>query len=165
MSKHFKAIIPLLHRDLTMDDISNKRGFVGAFSYDINRPSLDTHIFLLFLYEIDNYFIARDQKLKASPAFRSRIIVRIKGYLLACYTFTSNKIPSVLSITSDQWNLSKEDKLNIFKFWNFTDDDMNDFMTCPENFLCFMDKFELVTIPEWDLEKHESTSFTVPLEE
>lgn len=162
MSKHFKAIIPLLGEGITLDDIDPKKGFIGAYSYDINRPSLDQHIFLLYIFITTGFSIDRDKRLKALPTFRSRRIVKIKGFSIACYTF-GNNIPGVRSIIDDRWNVNDNDKLKIFKFWNFTDDDINQYMLHPIGNL-FSETFEQIVVPEWDCPKEElnSSSFAVP---
>lgn len=161
MSKHFKTIIPLLSNDLVLDDIKVENGFVGAFSYDINRPTLDQHIFLLYIYNVTNFFKERDARLKACPTFRSRRTVRIKGFLIVCYTFYNNQ-RSIRSIIDDRWLVNDEDKLRIFKFWNFTDNDINQYMLHPDINL-FSETFKQVVIPEWDYDgKDINQSITIP---
>lgn len=165
MSKHFKAIIPLLGEGIIPEDINPKKGFIGAYSYDMNRPTLDHHIFLLYVYIVTGFFMERDKRLKALPAYCSRRIVHIKGYSLACYTF-DNDNESIRSIIDNRWFVKDDDKLRIFKFWNFTDDDINQYMLHPDGNL-FSETFEQVVVPEWDIEKDYTQvySFTIPMEQ
>lgn len=153
MSRHFKAIIPLLGDTVKLEDIDTKKGFVGAYSYDINRPSLDQHVFLMYVYIVTPFFLERDARLKQLPTFRSRRTVHIKDFCLVCYTF-GNNIEPIRNIISDSWLLDDKDKLRIFKFWNFLDDDINWYMLHPEEKI-FGETFKQVVVPEWDCPKEE----------
>lgn len=147
MSLHFKAIIPLLGEGITLDDIDPKKGFIGAYSYDLNRPTLETHFFLLYIFITTNFSIDRDKRLKSLPTFRSKKIVHIKGFSIACYAFNNNE--SMNSIVDDRWFVKDEDRLRIFKFWNFTDESINQYMLHPETHI-FSETFEHVAVPLWD---------------
>ena len=49
MSTQIKCILPLIDERLTRNDISKESGFVNAYLYDQNRPSLEQCCFLLFV--------------------------------------------------------------------------------------------------------------------
>ena len=148
MKPYLKMIIPLLGWGLTLEDISIDKGFRGVFSYDINRPSLDNHIFLLYSNTTTGFSIDRDVRLKSLPTFYSRRRIKIKGIMFLCYTFiiVSNSIRKLKS--SSLW-LNDYEKMRIFKFWNFTDNEINYYMLHPNDVNSF-EQFEQKVIPEWD---------------
>ncbi len=149
MSLHFKTIIPLLGPEITLDDISVDKGFRGAFSYDINRPTLDNHIFLIYSRTTTGFSIERDKRLKSLGSFYSRREIKIKGITFLCYTFVIIN-PSIRYIKSNLNSMiSYKDLLRIAKFWNFTDDDINKY-TLRIQMDIFSEQFEQVVIPEWD---------------
>ena len=164
MSRHFKAIIPLLGESITMDDIDTKKGFRGMFSYDINRPYLDNHVFLVYSRVTTGTSIERDKRLKSLFCFYNRKVIKIKGISFLCYCFVCYK-PSIKAILSNKWCISDSDKLRIFKFWDFTDDSINDYMLHPSDIL-FSETYEPVVIPEWDyVEEYEDFCLDIPVQE
>ena len=165
MSRHFKTIIPLLGEGITMDDIDTKKGFRGMFSYDINRPYLDNHVFLVYSRTTTGFSIERDKRLKALSCFYNRKVIHIKGISFLCYCFVCYK-PSIKHILSNKWAIPDYEKLKIFKFWNFTDDDINDYMLHPSDIL-FSETYEPVVIPEWDKELSEEDAlyFEMPTQD
>lgn len=147
---HLKMIIPLLGWGLKLEDIDQSKGFRGVFSYDINRPSLDNHIFLLYSRKTTAFSIDRDARLKSLPSFYSRREVRIKGITFLCYTFVISN-PNIRKIKDNCFgSLTDFEKMRIFKFWNFTDDDINNFMLHPIDIDVKVEQFEQKVIPEWD---------------
>jgi len=149
MSVHYKMAIPLLGWGLKLEDVDRDKGFRGVFSYDINRPSLDHHIFLMYSNTTTGFSIERDARLKSLPTFYSRRRVKIKGITFLCYTFivVSDAIRSILSNT---FMMNDGDRMRIFKFWNFTDDDVNNWMLHQELAEFEFERFEQKVIPEWD---------------
>lgn len=147
MSIHMKLIIPLLGLDFKREDLDPKNGFMEAYSYDINRPSLDNHIFLLYDSTVTNESIERDARFKKIPSFYSRRDVWIKGHLFICYTFViTNK--TIKDIKSNSNIIPENGLLRIYKFWNFTDNELNRFMF--NNIYLITNQFEISSVPEWD---------------
>lgn len=148
MKPHLKMIVPLLGYGITLADIDQRRGFRGVFSYDINRPSLDNHIFLIYSRMTTGFSIERDARLKSLPSYYSRREIRIKGITFLCYTFVITD-RNVRRIKDNVFSLNDGEKMRIFKFWNFTDDDINYYMLHPDDVFNF-EQFEQKVIPEWD---------------
>lgn len=48
MSTQIKLIIPLLNKNIKKTHLTERAGFVNAYTWDKNRPFLDNHIFLLY---------------------------------------------------------------------------------------------------------------------
>ena len=127
MSLHTKLILPLIDESLTLDDISEKTGFAGIYTLDINRPSLTHHVFLMYKRDPTDEFLRIREKLPTLKSFYSKKNVKINGTLYVIYTFTIN-----LSIKNIRKNalsmLGKTDRTKIGKFWRFTDVDITDFL-------------------------------------
>lgn len=147
MSIHMKLIIPLLGFDFKKEDLDPSNGFMEAYSYDINRPSLDNHIFLMYDSTVTNESIERDERFKQMPSFYSRRDVWIGGHLFICYTFVIiNKV--IKNIKSNSCIIPENGLLRIYKFWNFTDDELNHFMF--DNTYLISHQFKEAVVPEWD---------------
>ena len=147
MSIHMKLIIPLLGLDFKKEDFELSSGFIEAYSYDINRPYLDNHIFLLYVDEVTNESISRDARFKKIPSFYNKLIIQINGISFVCYTFViTNKV--INDIKSDSATIPENGLLRIYKFWNFTDDEVNHFMF--DIIYLQSHLFENKSVPEWD---------------
>ena len=48
MSKQCKVLIPLLGENMMLEDISEDVGFYDAYTSNIDKPYLDSHIFLVY---------------------------------------------------------------------------------------------------------------------
>lgn len=150
MSLHFKLIIPLLDNVITKADLSEKAGFVGAYSEDINRPYLDNHIFLLYAYNVlTNEAIETWKKLKEARNLYNVYKFKIKNIPFIMFAFTIiNK--SIKYIIYDSIALNENEKMRIISFWNLQDADINRYMLNPK---CVMyNKFVNNVIPEQDYE-------------
>lgn len=127
MSLHTKLILPLIDENLTLEDISEKTGFVGIYTLDINRPYLTHHVFLMYKRNLTDEFLRICEKLPTLKSFYNKKNVKINGTLYVVYTFTIN-----LSIKNIRKNalsmLGKADRTKIGKFWKFTDIDITDFL-------------------------------------
>lgn len=147
MSIHMKLIIPLLGLDFKKEDFLLENGFMQAYNYDINRPYLDNHIFLLYDSTVTNESIERDLRFKNIPSFFNRLDVYIKGTLFICYTFViTNKV--IKDIKSNTNTIPEKGLLRIYRFWDFTDDEINHLMF--DNTYLINHQFEQTTVPEWD---------------
>lgn len=147
MSTSLKFIIPLLDNNLTLDDISDKAGFVGVYTQDINRPYLDHHIFLVYVVGIATQESKnRFEKFKSLKTISNTKCVNIKGYTYIVYTFPIiNK--AIDHIINGALMLSKDDKLRIICFWQLKDRDINDFMISS---FYLIGEFKDAVLPEED---------------
>lgn len=125
MSTQMKLIIPLLDPSITKDDLSEEAGFVDAYLYDINRPSLDDNVFLMYkAYTDDKKAVAREEKFKESPYVRSKTFIHINDVCYIIYTFNI--------LTKDIRFLKKglpvstiKNNSRIISFWEGKDDAVN----------------------------------------
>lgn len=146
MSTSLKFIIPLLDNNLTLQDLSLKAGFLGAYTQDINRPYLDNHIFLVYApicwtKEAEN----RRDKFETLKTIYRKYYVTIDGQNYLVYAFVLNR--AIKSIMSNCVMLSSKEKFRIISFWNLTDKDINEFMMNP---LYLIGEFKELVLPEED---------------
>ncbi len=117
MSNIYKAIIPLIDENISLDDIQDST-FIGCYTEDINRPYLDNHIFLL--YEWGNNKSSKVfYKFRGMKSFYGYKVIYIKGKSFIVYTFTSNKNINILK--NGNMILGDITKLRILRFWQFSD--------------------------------------------
>lgn len=140
-----KYILPLLDKRLTLDDISLESGFCGLATYDINRPHLDRHIFLIYNMAMNNKAIAVRKKL-ANLGIVNKIDCKIKGesYRIFCFPIIGK---TILNLMSNIISLTDDETLQVYRFWGFTDNDVNQRML---NYSYFPENFQETGVPEFD---------------
>lgn len=119
MKNYEKIIIPLIDDKLTLDDISEKVGFVGVYTEDIDRPYLDNHIFIMYDYSNTVEFNKIFYKFRALKSFYNYKLVYIDGKAKVIFAFTTNFF--IKNILSGGWILGDDNRLRILRFWQFTD--------------------------------------------
>ena len=147
MSKVHKLIIPLIDDAITLDDISDKAGFVDIYNEDKNYPYLDNNIFLMYVTNIvTKQSIETERKLSSLSTLHHKrhLCINETDYILYC--FISNKYINKIILNAP--SLSDKQKLHIFKFWNFSDDDINSLMLDYVKILYF--QFVNNVVPEQD---------------
>lgn len=140
-----KFILPLLSDKLTLDDISLDSGFCGMATKDKNRPYLDNHIFLIYSIKMTNKAIAVRKKLE-SLGIHNKIDCKINGesYRIFCFPIIGKTIPTLMS---NIIGLTDNETLQVYKFWKFTDDDINRKMV---DITYFPELFKESIVPEFD---------------
>lgn len=154
MSVYYKMIVPLLDNTITKEDLSKDAHFVEAYDYDINRPQLTNHIFLLYEYVADKESNIRDAKFRSSPYLYDSDIIAIKKKLYFLYTFSVIN-DSIKRLRGSKMPINKKDLFRIYKFWDFTDEDVNDYIITKK-----VDSlFEDIHLPEIDWVPDEEDIF------
>lgn len=146
MSIHAKLILPLINEKLSLDDISEKAGFAGIYTLDINRPGLTNHVFLLYKRTMEPESLKAREKISKFDNLHSKRMVKINNVLYALYCFTINRSIKLIK-NNGMLILPKDDKVKVGKFWQFTDVDVTDYML---NYCYVGDKFKDVVVPEED---------------
>lgn len=127
MANITKLILPLAADCIDLSDLSENAGFVDAFVYDINRPTLNNHLFLLYKVNTGKWLIT-NSKLRKSNNLYSVKTIRIDGVDYVIYTLCT--IGKVFNCIREGRHPSTEDEyLKIFKFWMFTDEYINKLLT------------------------------------
>ena len=149
-----KFILPLLDKGLSLEDISEDVGFCGMATYDPNRPYLDNHIFLIYSMVMTNKAIAVRKKL-ASLGIYNKIDCRIKGnpYRIFCFPIIGK---SILNLTSNVIGLSDSELMQVYKFWGFTDSEINKYML---NNQYMPELFKELKVPEFDFSPKDLLKF------
>lgn len=124
MSTQIKCIIPFASDTLTKEDITKQAGFVDAYIYDQNRPSLENCLFLMYDDTVDTkeskmrWMRIRNQKL-----LRSIKHIRVNKKQYTVYTFQlfdsfarylfKGRVPTGNRAT------------RVLQFWGLDDDELN----------------------------------------
>lgn len=121
-TKSTMYLLPLIAQDaFTCSSIINeKSSFVNAYNRDINTPSLDKNIFLLFNFKLDSFYVKMHKKLESLEGYlnNSTYIVDDKSYLLYRYEIPSRFIDDYELIVNGNYSrLSDACKNTIVKFW------------------------------------------------
>lgn len=118
MSNIAKVILPLVDDGISLDDISDKTGFISMYTEDINRPYLDDHIFLMYDWN-DKKSTKVFYKFRELPSFYGYKIIYLKGIPYIVYTFTSNNL--INRLKKGTAILRDINKLRVLQFWQFKD--------------------------------------------
>lgn len=125
MSTQIKLIIPLLEEDLTKEDFTQESGFVGAYIYDKNEPSLLSHIFLMYDSENRDYKKAKTiEKLNKLKSLYARRLIRVNGHFYVLYTLSmiGKKLKDLLKGIP---SFEEADITKTLGFWDLKEDDVN----------------------------------------
>ena len=125
MSTQMKLIIPLIDPNITKEDLSEKAGFVDAYLYDINRPSLTDNVFLMYRTDTnDKSAIHREEKFKDSPYVRSKTFIHVNDVCYVIYAF--NIITQDVRLLKRGLPVSTiKNNSRILSFWEGKDDAVN----------------------------------------
>lgn len=128
MSTQLKCIIPLIDSTLNLKDISEETGFVDAYIYDQNRPALEQCCFLMYDAKTRTIeSMKRAMKLKKMPLLRSIKHVASGKRMYIVYTF---QFFDPVSRYIFKGRIPKDEyAMRITKFWNGTEDDVNECLT------------------------------------
>lgn len=122
MSNILKLAIPLIDPDISLKDIDSDTGFNGAYFEDLDRPYLDSHIFLLYDWNKDIPNAAMTfYKFKNLKSFHGYKTMYVDGKPKIVYTFTCTKAMNTLRDGCARLYTVKG-KEQVLKFWNFTDE-------------------------------------------
>lgn len=124
MSTQIKCIIPFAVDTITKNDITKQAGFVDAYIYDQNRPSLEYCLFLMYDDTINTKESKiRWMKIREQKSLRSIKHIRVDNKPYTVYTFQlfdsfsrylfKGRIPTGNRAT------------RVLQFWGLDDDDLN----------------------------------------
>lgn len=141
-----KFIIPLLDKKITLEDISEEVGFCGMATMDVNRPYYDNHIFLVYSMVMTNKAIAVRKKLASLDNLYSKIDCRIQGKpcRIFCFPIIGK---TIINLMSNIIAPNDNELIQIYKFWNFNDSDINNYMV---NNTYLPELFKESIVPEFD---------------
>lgn len=113
---------------LSLSDLSEEMGFINGYTEDINRPYLRQHLFLMYRVDLTSTsFINLDERFRMCNRLHNRRIIYIDKTPYILYTF--NIIGrTLLDILEGKVPYKNDEYLQIHKFWNFTDDFINELL-------------------------------------
>lgn len=124
MSTQIKCIIPFAVDTITKDDITKQAGFVDAYIYDQNRPSLEYCLFLMYDDTVDTRESKiRWMKIREQKSLRSVKHIRVNNKPYTVYTLQlfdsfsrylfKGRVPTGNRAT------------RVLQFWGLDDNDLN----------------------------------------
>lgn len=117
MSHVKNAAVCLLDDKVTFDDIGPESGLVDAYFYDMDRPFLDNHMFLMYDPESKKdkagYAISH---MKTIDSFYNSRVIRVDGKHYYVYAYTLN--PAQKKMKNGIFDCSDSQKKRIIKFWD-----------------------------------------------
>lgn len=150
MSTRMKFVVPLLDDNLCAKDFDEDIGFVGAYSYDKNRPWLDNHIFLMYDTNKDkkeNY--NREVRFRKCKNIHNFTVQQINGKSYIIYAFPIiNKSIDILLREGLIGTKTAIDLAKIITFWHGKDSDVINVVT-RVNGICNV-PYDLKSVPEYD---------------
>lgn len=122
MTKLLKIILPLTD-EFNLTDLDKNKGFVDAYLSDIDRPFLDSHLFLMYEWgdkkNIDIFY--RFQEMKKFYNYRI-IYIDKKPMIVYCFVIIDLSIKCLLDCGGA---LNDKQRLRVLQFWQFTDSEIN----------------------------------------
>lgn len=116
-------IVPLIDDGINESDLSDKAGFVDAYTSDINRPYLDKHCFLMYKDTGTIESLNTKNKLSKLPTYYNKRYMKIKGEHYTVFTF--------VALNKDIEQLKKgclfkdtKSQVRILNFWSTKSDDL-----------------------------------------
>ena len=116
-----KYLVPLLDNKITIDDLSAKAGYVGAFTGDINRPYHYDNVILLYEPRIDKHTWERIIKFDELTTIKQRYSITLNNKAYNAYVFIKppdTKKDINLLLTGEYFHISAYSKGKIITFWN-----------------------------------------------
>ena len=129
MSIQMKLVIPLLDNKLKLEHLSEKAGFINAYSWNKNKPYLDNHIFLMYNHDIHNVWTElRDMHLTALDSYYGKDYITHKGknYVIYIFVIVNSDVKNNLLKGLRHSKLSSWKR--IAEFWNYSDDTVNEYL-------------------------------------
>lgn len=120
MCLNTKLALPLIDDNLLKDDLSEKAGFVDAFTQDINRPFLNNHLFLMYSYNNTKESVTRYCKFLKLPTLYKYYHVKIDKimYIVYCFIKHPERKKDINNILKgSQYFISNSSKFNISSFY------------------------------------------------
>ena len=118
-----KLIVPLVDNLITEDDLSDKAGFVDAFTYDKNRPYLDKHTFLMYKDTGTIESLNTKKKLSELSTFYNKRFIKIKGEHYTVFTFV-NLNKDIEQLKKGCLFKDTKSQVRILNFWSTKSDDL-----------------------------------------
>lgn len=120
MSHVKNAAICLLDDKITYDDIGPESGLVDAYFYDMDRPFLDNHIFLMYDPECkDKYVSSAIYRMAQMDSFYNKRVIYVMGKPYYIYAYTLS--PTIKKLKNGIVDCSSKEKTRMVNFWKDND--------------------------------------------
>lgn len=120
MSHVKNAAVCLLDDKITYNDIGPESGLVDAYFYDMDRPFLDNHMFLMYdPHAKGKYVSAAICKMKTLNSFYNSRVIHVNKKPYFVYAYTIN--PTIKKLKKGAVICSNAQKLRMIDFWRGKD--------------------------------------------
>lgn len=120
--------MPLAINNLSVDDLTEEKGFINAFTDDLNRPYLDNHIFLMFERNANSHEKFKTYlKIKNDPDLQGIHHCKINGKWVTIYSYVYKNTFDAQILKTGAAMISNNANVKIMRFWKGLDDDINDY--------------------------------------
>ena len=120
MSHVKNAAICLLDDKITFNDIGPESGLVDAYFYDLDRPFLDNHIFLMYDPESKGKYVSSAiYRMKQLDSFYNSRTITVHGKPYYVYCYTTN--PVINKLKKGAVICNNAQKLRLVNFWKGKD--------------------------------------------
>lgn len=121
MSKFAEVIMPLIEKNLKLDDFSAESGFINVYTEDPDKPGDYRSIYFVVNDDVRNALsIDRARRFAKSPNIKGSYIKRHNNIPYSVYVF--NMTPATYKMKSGVISLTLEEKARILQFWGLTSD-------------------------------------------
>lgn len=121
MSKFAEVVMPLIEKNLKLDDFSAESGFVDVYTEDPDKPGDYRSIYFVVNDDVRNALsIDRARRFAKSPNIKGSYIKRCRNIPYMIYKFNMN--PTTYNMKSGLISLTFEEKARILQFWGLTSD-------------------------------------------
>ena len=121
MSKFAKVIMPLIEKNLKLDDFSEESGFIDVYTEDPDKPGDYRSIYFVVNDDVRNVLsIDRARRFIKSASLKSVYTKRCNNIPYMVYKFSMT--PSTYKMKNGVISLTLEEKARILQFWGLTSD-------------------------------------------
>lgn len=121
MSKFAKVVMPLIEKNLKLDDFSDESGFIDVYTEDPDRPGNYRSIYFVVNDDVRNALsIDRARRFIKSPNLKGVFIKRCNNVPYMVYEF--NMTPSAYKMKDGVISPTLEERTQILQFWGLTSD-------------------------------------------
>lgn len=121
MSKFAKVVMPLIEKNLKLDDFSDESGFIDVYTEDPDRPGNYRSIYFVVNDDVRNALsIDRARRFIKSPNLKGVFTKRCNNIPYMVYEF--NMTPSTYKMKDGVISPTFEERTQILQFWGLTSD-------------------------------------------
>jgi len=128
MSTFEKIVIPFMDCSMTTIDFTAAAGFIDSYTSDPDKPDGENNIYLVYDDTIRNdYVTSRVNRFNKSKLLKRKYVKMVNNTPYYIYVFCVK--PGLKASTNGIIHLTKDEKVTVLQFWNFSNDMVNVLMS------------------------------------